>query len=307
MSQDAVRLAATFVSDPARIVLTDEHIEKVRETVISKGGRMHSAEWLEQGEAADLQVTHISEGSLIEVVQEALEGLPIDAICQPAETRRKALFISDMDSTIITIECIDELADVAGIKPQVAEITERAMRGELDFEAALKERVGLLKGLPETALAEVYASRLKFMAGAAELVGTMRANGAHCVLVSGGFEFFTSRVAAELGFHEERGNRLAVRDGLLTGEVLPPILDKNAKLAALKEISSSHRLPIEKTLAAGDGANDLPMLMASGLGVAYHAKPAVRAAAKAQINYTNLLALLYAQGYRKAEFKKYAS
>ncbi|MBN8530569.1 MAG: phosphoserine phosphatase SerB [Alphaproteobacteria bacterium] len=289
------------------MALTEEHIAKVREAVIHAGGHVQDHVWLEQGEAADLHISYITEASLTKTVHEALLDLPVDAICQPEETRRKAMFISDMDSTIITIECIDELADVAGIKPQVADITERAMRGELDFEAALKERVGLLKGLPEGALAEVYESRLTFMPGAAELVGTMRANGAHCVLVSGGFEFFTSRVAGELGFHEQRGNRLGVLDGLLTGEVVPPILDKNAKLEALMEIASSRNLTLANTLAAGDGANDLPMLMASGLGVAYHAKPAVRAAAKAQINHTNLFALLFAQGYRRTEFKNFAS
>jgi phosphoserine phosphatase len=217
------------------------------------------------------------------------------------ENRRKKLLIADMDSTIIGCECIDELAGMAGIKPKVAAITERAMRGELDFPTALRERVGLLKGLPLEAIARVYAERVRLNKGARVLTATMRANGAHTLLVSGGFTYFTARVAADAGFEENQGNRLLDDGRVLTGTVGEPILGREAKLSALEDAVARYGLSLADTLAVGDGANDLDMIKRAGLGVAYHAKPVVAAAAGVSIAHGDLTALLYLQGYRAAE------
>jgi len=215
--------------------------------------------------------------------------------------RRKRLLIADMDSTIIGCECIDELADMAGIKPKVAAITERAMRGELDFPAALRERVALLKGLPLEAVARVYAERVRLNKGARALTATMRAHGAHTLLVSGGFTYFTSRVAADAGFEENQGNTLNDDGRALSGTVGEPILGREAKLAALKEAVARYGISFGDTLAVGDGANDLDMIKRAGLGVAYHAKPVVAAAAGTAIAHGDLTGLLYLQGYRADE------
>ena len=215
--------------------------------------------------------------------------------------RRKALLIADMDSTIINVECLDELADMAGLKPEIAAITERAMRGELEFEAALKERVGMLKGLKLDALERTYAERVRLNPGAKSLLATMRANGAHTMLVSGGFGFFTRRVAQAAGFHVERGNTLLDDGTHLTGEVGTPILGREAKLAALEEAVAALQIDFAETLAVGDGANDLGMIGRAGMGVAYHAKPVVAEAAGAAIHYNDLTALLYLQGYSDDE------
>ena len=217
------------------------------------------------------------------------------------DQRRKQLLIADMDSTIINVECLDELADMAGLKPQIAAITERAMRGELEFEAALKERVGMLKGLKLDALERTYVERVRLNPGARSLLATMRANGAHTMLVSGGFGYFTQRVAEAAGFHVERGNILLDDGVALTGEVAMPILGREAKLAALEEAAASLKLDYAQTLAVGDGANDLAMIGRAGLGVAYHAKPVVAQAAGAAVNHNDLTALLYLQGYSDTE------
>lgn len=226
----------------------------------------------------------------------------VDVVIQPVEHRAKQLLISDMDSTMIEQECIDELADRVGLRAHVATITERAMNGELDFKEALKARVALLRGMPETALGEVFAERIRLMPGARTLIATLRARGVYTVLVSGGFDFFTSRVALALGFHAEEANTLEVVDGRLTGNVVEPILDKHAKLNALQFIADKRRIPLAATMAVGDGANDLPMLLASGLGVAYHAKPMVEARAAASIRFNDLSALLYVQGIAQSEW-----
>lgn len=220
----------------------------------------------------------------------------VDANVVPAVGRRKGLLIADMDSTMIGVECIDELADFAGVKPEVEAITERAMRGELDFEAALDARVALLKGLPETVLAECYAERVRLNPGAATLVRTMSAGGAETALVSGGFTYFTARVAAEAGFARNQANRLIVENGCLTGEVARPILGRAAKLAALRAITAELGIGAEAVIAVGDGANDLDMVQAAGLGVAYHAKPALVAGAHARLEHSDLTALLALQG-----------
>lgn len=228
---------------------------------------------------------------------------PVDVNIVPAgPNRRKRLLIADMDSTIIQQECIDEIAACAGVGPRVAEITERAMRGEIDFEGALKERVGLLRGLDETTLHKVFETRIQLTPGARTLVATMAAAGAHCALVSGGFTFFTSRVAQAAGFHENHANTLAIEDGHLTGDVVPPILGRAAKLERLELLIRDHMLEPDQSLAVGDGANDLAMINAAGLGVAFRAKPIVAAEADAGITHGDLTALLYLQGYASDTF-----
>ena len=261
-------------------------------------------------EFPDLDDPHVSpdgERAFLNLLTEDCCGIvgsaPVDIVIQPDdEHRRKRLLIADMDSTMIGQECIDELADFAGVKPEVAAITERAMLGEIAFEPALRARVALLKGLPARIVDEVIASRITLTPGARTLVATMRAHGAKAALVSGGFTLFTAKIAAQLGFHNSQANDLIVRDGHLTGEVAEPILGRAAKQAALARLCKKHRIKLAATLAVGDGANDLDMLGAAGLGIAYHAKPAVAAAAHAAIRHGDLTALLYAQGYRREEF-----
>lgn len=259
-------------------------------------------DWLEKGVACDIFVMAESLKGVDLMVQAVMADQPYDAVVQPAQGRRKKLLISDMDSTMITVECIDELADFVGKKQEVSIITDRAMNGELDFEAALTERVALLKDLPQAMLQECYDERVKMMPGAKALVSTMVAQGAKAVLVSGGFTFFTGRVREALGFHEDYANVLEIAHGMLTGRVILPILGKEAKLATLAKACAGMGISTDEVMAVGDGANDLPMLMAAGMGVAYHAKPVVRAAAGARITLGDLSALLYAQGIAKAQW-----
>jgi phosphoserine phosphatase len=228
----------------------------------------------------------------------------LDVNVVAAANRRKTLLVADMDSTIIGCECIDELADQVGLKPQVAAITERAMRGELDFPSALRERVALLKGLPLSALARVYAERVRLNPGARALTATMRGHGGHAVLVSGGFTFFTERVAADAGFDSHQANRLVDDGRVLTGQVAEPILGRESKLEALMQSAARLGCRPEDVIAVGDGANDLDMIRCAGLGVAYHAKPVVAAEARASIMHGDLTSLLYLQGYRTSEIKK---
>jgi phosphoserine phosphatase len=231
-----------------------------------------------------------------------LGDLPVDVCIQPLAGRRKRLLIADMDSTIIGCECLDELADFAGVKDAVSAITERAMRGELQFEGALRERVAMLTGLELSALQRCYDERVKLNPGARTLVRTMSASGARCLLVSGGFTFFTSRVAAAAGFDEDRANTLIEDAHGLTGQVGEPILGREAKLAALTGEAARLGIPLSETLAVGDGANDLAMIEAAGLGVAYRAKPVVAAQAHARVDHADLTALLYFQGYSVDQF-----
>jgi phosphoserine phosphatase len=233
----------------------------------------------------------------------ALGSEAVDAIAQPAEGRRKKLLLADMDSTVVTSETLDELAAQAGLKDRIAAITRRAMEGELDFVQALAERVGLLAGLPVSALERTWEA-IEMTPGAAELVATMRAAGARCVLVSGGFTFFTGRVAERLGFHAHHSNTLLVADGKLTGRVAEPVLNRHAKLATLKRVCADLGLPLSAALAVGDGANDLDMVRAAGLGVAFRAKPVVSAAARARVDHSDLRALLFAQGFRAQDVQK---
>ena len=257
-----------------------------------------AARILSPGHAFDLPVP---EAAALMPARSRAEKLPLDINLIAAEKRRKRLLVADMDSTIINVECLDELADMAGLKPQIAAITERAMRGELEFEAALKERVGMLKGLKLDALERTYTERVGLNPGAKSLLATMRAHGAHTMLVSGGFGFFTRRVAEAAGFHAERGNTLLDDGVALTGEVGMPILGREAKLQALQEAVANLRIEFADSLAVGDGANDLAMIQKAGLGVAYHAKPVVAQAAGAAINHNDLTALLYLQGYSDDE------
>ena len=278
--------------------LASADVEAVRAVLPSPG----AADWLADAMACD--ITFKGDAKSAEAAARAtLKGAKIDLAVQPAEGRRKRLLIADMDSTIIEQECIDELAAEFGIGPQIAEITERAMRGEIEFEPALRERVGLLKGLPLEALEKVYRERITIMPGAKVLVATMRADGHACALVSGGFTFFTERVAHAVGFNTNQANRLVFADGKLTGGVAEPILGRQAKLDALIHLREELGLKPNETLAVGDGANDLAMIGEAGLGIAYHAKPVVAEAAAARIDHGDLTALLYLQGYRQREFK----
>jgi phosphoserine phosphatase len=296
-------LVATLICNPANPALDTTIVDGALAVLPSPG----MAQWLFDEVAVDIpfdyQVKSPDDIKAIETRLQAARGdLPIDIVVQPVAFRRKKLFLADMDSTMIGQECIDELADFAGLKAHVAGITERAMRGEIEFEPALRERVALLKNLPVGVVDEVLAKRITPTPGGRELVMTMRANGAWTCLISGGFTLFTRAVAAKIGFQENRANQLNVDNGKLTGEVAEPILGRAAKLATLIELRESLDLDEIDTLVTGDGANDLGMIQAAGLGVAYHAKPAVAAAAAARIDYGDLTALLYAQGYRRDEF-----
>lgn len=256
-------------------------------------------EWIDSGDAASIAFQWQPKAART-ALEGAFEG--VDVVVQPASNLRKRLLVADMDSTMITVECIDELADYAGLKAEVAEVTERAMRGELDFEAALDARVALLKGLDEAAIDRCRAERVQLTPGARTLVRTMRANGAYALLVSGGFTRFAGPVADEIGFDEQRSNILGVETGRLTGTVARPIVGAATKRDSLLEVAASRGIALEATLAVGDGANDIPMIQAAGLGVAYHAKPATAAAANARIEANDLTALLYAQGYARKDW-----
>lgn len=266
------------------------------------GSVEHRVEWLEPDLAADIFLPRAPDAAQRRALADCLAGTPFDFILQPAEGREKRLLISDMDSTMIEQECIDELAGFVGLKAHVAAITERAMNGELDFKAALRERVALLKDLPESALQQAYEAHITLMPGARTLVQTMKARGAYCLLVSGGFRFFTGRVAAAIGFDAEEANQLEIAQGKLTGRVIEPILDKASKRESLHRAAAARGLPLSATLALGDGANDLPMLLDAGLGIAFHAKPAVREAAHHSVTHHDLTAALYAQGIAKKDW-----
>ena len=255
--------------------------------------------WLGDEEAIEFRVTQTpSSAALADILGDS----PIDHALVPAAKRKKRLLVADMDSTMIGQECIDELGDMAGVGERIAAITARAMTGELDFEAALKERLALMKGLAADTIAHILAERISFKPGGKTLVATMKKNRAYCALVSGGFSQFTRHVANHLGFDEERANELLIAKGKLTGAVREPILGEAAKVAALRELTVARGLKARDSLAVGDGANDIPMLREAGMGVALHAKPKVQAAAPIRINHGDLTALLYLQGYRKEDF-----
>jgi phosphoserine phosphatase len=299
---------ATLISHPDRPAVTDALGRKAARYL--PHGR--PVDWLDPGIAMDIaflveDMEPDEEPPLLKDLASDLRDIignePVDVVIQPHDKRRKKLFVADMDSTMIGQECIDELADYAGFKTRVAAITERAMRGEIEFEPALRERVALLKGLPAAVIGTVIAERIRLTPGGKALVATMRANGAYTCIVSGGFTAFTSVIGAMIGFDENHANTLLVdADGKLTGEVAEPVLGREAKLHTLNALRERFRLGRDDTLAVGDGANDVPMVEAAGLGAAYHGKPALKQAAAARIDYGDLTALLYAQGYRREEF-----
>ena len=291
-------LVATLVSHPAQRLLTPTLANMAFEAVGASALR-----WLSHDVACDLSLPEdLARAEAEQLLRDALGSEPVDIVVQQEAGRKKAILIADMDSTMIDQECIDELADEVGLKAHVAAITARAMRGEIAFEPALRERVALLKNLDLAVIDRIVANRITLASGARALVQTMRAHGAYSALVSGGFDVFTSRIAEKLGFHENRANRLIDADGRLAGEVAEPILGRVAKADALTEISARLGLTPADAIAVGDGANDLDMIRLAGTGVALHAKPAVAAEAKARIDHADLTALLYLQGYSRDEF-----
>jgi phosphoserine phosphatase len=290
-------LVATLIADPSTEPLSEATVDRAAQAL----NGIERRRWLDEGVAADLVFTGDLKAKRA-ALESALSGDAIDVIVQPLAHRRKRLLIADMDSTLIGQECVDELAARVGVGERVAAITERAMRGEVAFAPALRERVALLQGLPETVIQDVLKDRITLSRGARTLVRTMRANGAYVAIVSGGFRQFTGAIRERLGADEDRANVLMIEGGRLTGQVMEPILGQDAKLHALKEIAAAMGLALDDTLAVGDGANDLPMLQAAGLGIAYRAKPKVAAGADARVERTDLSALLYAQGLARKDF-----
>lgn len=291
-------LVATLIANPARPVLVASLADKASEAL-----RASRIDWLAEGIAADLFLPDdISQDEAYAIARSVIGDEAIDIVVQPVEGRRKKLLIADMDSTMIDQECIDELADEVGLKDHVAAITARSMNGELAFEPALRERVALLKGLDTSVIERLIETRLVLSSGGPALVATMNANGAYTALVSGGFLSFTGPIAAKLGFQENRGNTLLEEDGKLIGEVADPILGREAKATALREMCEKLGITPADAVAVGDGANDLDMLQIAGSGVALHAKPSVAAQASIRIDHADLTALLYMQGYNRDDF-----
>jgi phosphoserine phosphatase len=293
-----------------RIVLTlvakdfdalQEHLPQALEAVAAGGSPIAGTDILGPG-ATDIFFEHDDPTIVRAKAEDMLERAPVDLCVQLAEHRRKKLLIADMDSTIVSVECLDELADFAGVKREVSQITERAMRGELDFEDALRERVRMIAGVTLTDMQRCFDERVKLNPGAKTLVGTMAAAGARCVLVSGGFDFFTGRVAQAAGFHSHWGNKLIDDGEALTGRVVEPILGRDAKLNALRAEAAGYGCSMADTIAVGDGANDLDMVEAAGLGVAFRAKPVLAGQADTRLEHTDLTSLLYFQGYGADQF-----
>jgi len=290
------------IASPQKLKLSPDHMA----TAMTAANITGQLNWLSENEACEVAFTAHEgfDATATEMaVREALSDFAIDIAFVPALNRKKKLLVADMDSTIIQQECIDELAAVAGIGHKVADITARAMTGELDFQDALRARLALLKDLPEQAVVEVITKRLTFTPGARTLVQTMKANGAITALLSGGFTHFSSYVSKFCGFDEHQANILEIKDGKLTGNAIEPIMDKDQKKRSLAQLTVMNAMTFADTMAVGDGANDLPMLLRSSMGVALHGKPTVRNGAKYRIDYGDLTALLYMQGYKRDEFK----
>ncbi|PRY20254.1 phosphoserine phosphatase [Aliiruegeria haliotis] len=285
----------TLLTNPATPRLEAAAVEALRN---AWGGG--DAQWLMPDVAAEFDVAEVPSDRW--QVWDDMQAMGVDLVVQPSAGRKKAMLLADMDSTMIGQECIDELADEAGVGARVKEITARAMNGELDFEGALRERVGLLKGLPVDVIDKVLAERITCTPGGKQLIATMKANGGYAALVSGGFTAFTTSVAEELGFDEHRANTLLSEDGALTGRAADPILGREAKVAALQEITARLGITPADVLAVGDGANDLGMLDLAGAGVALHAKPSVAAQCDIRVNHGDLTALLFLQGYSSDDF-----
>jgi phosphoserine phosphatase len=295
-----MRSVLTLIADPATAKLTPETALAAWRALRAAGKTAGDIDWLAPGIACDIALDAPPEPDLREIVTMALAGRPVDAVLQPAEGRRKKLLVADMESTIIVNEMVDELAALVGIGEQVADITRRAMNGEIRFQAALRERVALLGGLEEAALKET-CERIVFMPGARALVATMRAHGARCALVSGGFRVYTGYVAPRIGFDWHYANDLLIRDGVVAGTVAEPILGREAKREALISLCRELKLDPSQAIAVGDGANDIEMIRAAGIGVAFRAKPALKAVAAVAIDHGDLTALLYLQGYRQSD------
>jgi len=276
-------------------------LDRIATAIKDVAGNPHDPVWLDEGHAADLPFTGLTLARVESIARSFVKNAPVDVIVQPSADRKKHVLVADMDATMVVGETLDELAALAGVGERVSAITARAMNGDIDFATALRERVALLAGHP-TSLLEQVIPKMKLTPGARALVSTMKANGARTVLVSGGFKFFTSIVAKTCGFDEERANDLEVSEGKLTGRVIEPIKGRVAKREALMAAATRRRVPLDRTLAVGDGANDTEMLLTAGLGIAFHAKPIVAAQARARIDHNDLTALLYAQGYKKEEF-----
>ena len=290
----------TLISNPEKPSIHESHMTRIAAMI----GDAPDWRILAEGEAVQLIVSRpiSSATKLRDDIRRALPDLAADIIVVSGAPQRAALLVADMESTIIEQECLDELAELIGIRPQIEDITRRAMRGELDFEPALKERVSLLAGLSEEALETIYRERVTLMPGATTLIATLKAHGALCALVSGGFTYFAERVAARLGFDVTQSNRLVLVDGKLAGTVEEPILGRSAKADILQQLSQEKSIPLSATMAVGDGSNDLAMLALAGMGIAFRAKPAVAEAASIRIDHGDLTALLYVQGIQKAEF-----
>lgn len=301
-----MQFVVTLISNPTERALTQELAQTVRAILAQAGNHVGDIVWLAPEIACDITFDVGTDQSRCRAfletrVKERLGQAPIDVAIQRNKARRKTLLVADMDSTIIQQECLDELADFVGLREEISAITRRAMAGQIEFRPALKERVSLLKDLDESVLAEVFADRITLTPGASQLVRTMRRDGAVTCLVSGGFTFFTRKVAESAGFEVQRGNILLSKDGKLIGQVAEPILGRRAKLDTLLELQQRHGLTLQQTMAVGDGANDLDMIMAAGMGVAFHAKQILADAADAKIHHGDLTALLYLQGYRSNE------
>ena len=293
----------TLIAAPAAAAQAATAVEAIVGALRRLGAGVALRRWLAPDIACDIPFDDLDTDQADAAARAVLAelGAPaIDLIAQPDAERRKRLLLADMESTIIVNEMLDELADLLGLRERVAEITRRAMNDEIDFTAALRERVALLKGMPEPALAEA-GGRMRLTPGARALVATMRAHGAYAVLVSGGFRVFTGRIRAELGFDLDIANEILVEDGRLSGRVGEPILTRDGKLESLKRLAAERGLALSATLAVGDGANDIAMLEAAGLGIAYHAKPALAQRARNRVDHADLTALLYAQGYSDDE------
>lgn len=296
-----MKYVLTLIGNPAGRGLDRKEVDIARAALGEAGAATAEPDWLAPGLACDIGFDGPTPDEADGAVRQYLRDAPVDIVAQATSRRAKKLLVADMDSTIIEEECIDELADYMGLREQMAAVTERTMRGELDFAQSLRARAAMLRGLSARALDRAFNDRITYATGAHILIRTMRAHGADSALISGGFSYFTERVRLALGFTVDEANRLEVRDGVVTGEVGEPILDPATKLEILARLADERGLDLVDTLTVGDGANDIPMIQAAGLGVAYHAKPQVAMAAKARIDHGDLTALLYAQGYRASE------
>lgn len=289
----------TLIGSTESIPLEPVHIERVFQCL----GLSGETDWLAEREACDLFFnSRLSVEAITTKARDVLADTSIDTVCTLSGERRKKFLISDMDSTVIDQECIDELADAIGIGPEIRAITKAVIQGDINFSEALRKRLKLMKGMDIKILESVYQQRISLKPGARALVQTMRHHGAFCILVSGGFTYFTSRIAAQLGFHDHRGNELVFTDGKLTGEVQDPVLGRSAKLKTLKALCQERKIAVSDVLAVGDGANDIKMIQAAGLGVAFHDAGSLGNYSNASIEHGDLTALLYIQGYRKSEF-----